>query len=90
MKRPVFYMALPVTLIAAVMLFNQSSSKNCQNKSYCPQIQAGFNAGVDTLRPDPVCNMKVDDKKGDTTHYIRTHFWLLLQILPDRVHEESG
>lgn len=69
MKRPVFYMALPVTLVAAVMLFNQSSSKNCQNKSYYQQIQAGFNAGVDTLRPDPICNMKVDDKKGDTIHY---------------------
>lgn len=24
---------------------------------------------VDTLRQDPVCNMKVDDKKGDTIHY---------------------
>jgi len=25
--------------------------------------------GADTLRRDPVCNMKVDDQKGDTLHY---------------------
>lgn len=30
-------------------------------------IQGYF--GADTLRQDPVCNMKVDDKKGDTIHY---------------------
>ncbi len=26
-------------------------------------------AGADTLRKDPVCNMKVEDQKGDTIHY---------------------
>ena len=33
--------------------------------------QTGMNSyfGADTLRQDPVCNMKVDDKKGDTIHY---------------------
>ncbi|MBL7726017.1 MAG: YHS domain-containing protein [Chitinophagaceae bacterium] len=69
MKNSVFYMAVPATLIAAVMLFNQSSSKNCQNKSFCANMQTGFSSAPDTLRSDPVCNMKVDDKKGDTIHY---------------------
>lgn len=68
MKNSVFYMALPATLIAAVMMFHQEASKSSQNNSF-PQMKAVFNAGADTLRPDPICNMKVDDKKGDTIHY---------------------
>ncbi|HNR17588.1 MAG TPA: YHS domain-containing protein [Chitinophagaceae bacterium] len=69
MKSSVFYMTLPVALIAAIMMFNQSSSKTCQDRSHCQKIRADIIAAPDTLRPDPICNMKVDDKKGDTIHY---------------------
>ncbi len=69
MKKSAFYMALPVTLIAAVLLLNQPASKKCASASICPHMQTGFSASPDTLRPDPICNMKVDDKKGDTIHY---------------------
>lgn len=37
--------------------------------SSTPQQQIKGYFGADSLRPDPVCNMKVDDKKGDTIHY---------------------
>ena len=69
MKSSVFYMTLPVALIAAVMMFNQSSSKICQDRSHYQKNQTGIITAPDTLRPDPICNMKVDDKKGDTIHY---------------------
>lgn len=69
MKNSTFYMAVPATLIAAVIMFNKSSSINQQNSCINPKIQTSIAIAPDTLRPDPVCNMKVDDKKGDTIHY---------------------
>lgn len=62
-------MAVPATLIAAVIMFNKSSSINRQNRFNSSKIQAAITIAPDTLRPDPICNMKVDDKKGDTIHY---------------------
>ncbi len=62
-------MAVPVTLIAVATMFNKSSSINRQNRFNSPKIQTAVAPAPDTLRPDPICNMKVDDKKGDTIHY---------------------
>lgn len=69
MKNPVFYMAMPAMVITALMIFSQPSSNKCSKKYYCRQMQSTAAMSVDTLRPDPICNMKVDDKKGDTIHY---------------------
>lgn len=76
MKHPVLFMAVPAVLIAAFLVVKQPSNKSCdmkQDKTYCMSICshqcADMSLAPDTLRPDPICNMKVDDKKGDTIHY---------------------
>lgn len=51
-------------LLASLLLASR------QENSYGPQYSIKQNLlKTDTLRPDPVCNMKVDDTKGDTLHY---------------------
>ncbi len=72
MKNSVFAFALPAILIAGVLLSNPSAKNSGTNKTNYPviyPINAGGPAAPDTLRPDPICNMKVDDTKGDTIHY---------------------
>lgn len=69
MRNSVFYMAVPAILIAAAIMFNKSSSDSHQDRPNSPKIQTAIATASDTLRPDPICNMKVDDKKGDTIHY---------------------
>lgn len=72
MKNSVFAMALPVILIAGLLL-SAPSSKNPGiinlNDPVCLHLNDGNPAASDTLRPDPICNMRVDDAKGDTIHY---------------------
>ncbi len=72
MKNSVLFMAIPATLIAAFLFTNQPAQNSCANKSTkdaCLKMCNGNYFAPDTLRLDPICNMKVDDKKGDTIHY---------------------
>ncbi|HQV59654.1 MAG: YHS domain-containing protein [Chitinophagaceae bacterium] len=72
MKNSVLFMAIPATLIAAFLFTNQPAQNSCAYKSTkdgCQRMYTGNYFAPDTLRLDPICNMKVDDKKGDTIHY---------------------
>lgn len=73
-------MAFPAFLIAAFLMMNKPSGNSCQTQQditdytnkcmkLCSSQCGDMNLAPDTLRPDPICNMKVDDKKGDTIHY---------------------
>ena len=65
-------MALPVILIAGFLISGTASKNPGVIKSthpVCLHGNVGKPAIPDTLRPDPICNMRVDDAKGDTIHY---------------------
>ncbi|HMT73807.1 MAG TPA: YHS domain-containing protein [Chitinophagaceae bacterium] len=80
MKNSVLFMAFPAFLVVAFFIINKPTGKSCpmeKDKAACMSMcmsqcsnQCGdMNLAPDTLRPDPICDMKVDDKKGDTIHY---------------------
>ena len=58
--------ALLAPALLASLLMNNRHEKTSRS-FHTPVDQRHLK--TDTLRPDPVCNMKVDDKKGDTLHY---------------------
>ncbi len=62
MKRIITLVAFPVTLIAGWLTASPG-------KHSATNITTAVLFAPDTLRPDPICNMKVDDTKGDTIHY---------------------
>jgi len=67
MKNSVLFMAIPATLIAAFLFTNQPAENSCANKStkdVCLKMCNGNYFAPDTLRLDPICNMKVQNIAG--------------------------
>lgn len=54
--------AIPAATLLLLGMSNQSGSTHAGGP-------LNLNPAPDSLRPDPVCHMKVDDSKADTVHY---------------------
>lgn len=65
MKKLIVKAGLAALLLSGVIFSLKAASSSRPARQQ--DLQGYFAA--DTLRQDPVCNMKVDDKKGDTIHY---------------------
>lgn len=67
MKKSIFWMAIPVTLLTLLFVTTTSAEKMAVGS--CANSFANYTMTPDTLRKDPICGMMADDTKKDTVHY---------------------